>query len=74
MARCQNRKYPRQISVWALEMGMALYLIIGMSVFFFLLYGVIAFFYPEWVGITGKKAKQIEADHREKDPADLSTK
>lgn len=44
---------------------MAIYLIIGMSVFFFILYGVIAILFPEWVGITGKKAKQIEADHRE---------
>ncbi len=44
---------------------MALYLIIGMTLFFFITYAVIAFVWPEWVGITGKKAKQIEAEHRE---------
>lgn len=44
---------------------MIFYLITGMTVFFFIAYGVIALCFPEWVGITGKKALQIEAEQRE---------
>lgn len=44
---------------------MALYMIIGITVFFFFAYGVVAFIWPEWVGITGKKAKEIQAEHRQ---------
>lgn len=44
---------------------MAIYLILGMTIFFFFAYAVIAILFPEWVGITGKKAKEIEAEHRE---------
>lgn len=49
---------------------MALYLILGMTLFFFVAYAVIAILWPEWVGITGKKAKEIEAEHRDEKPSD----
>lgn len=48
---------------------MAIYLILGMTIFFFFAYAVIAILFPEWVGITGKKAKEIEAEHREDEKA-----
>lgn len=47
---------------------MIFYLITGMTIFFFVVYAVIAILYPEWVGITGKKAQEIEAEQRESDP------
>lgn len=40
----------------------------GMTLFFILVtmaFVAIAFFLPEWVGITGKKARQIQKDHLE---------
>ncbi|MCB9072236.1 MAG: hypothetical protein H6623_01345 [Bdellovibrionaceae bacterium] len=43
---------------------MEIFIIAGITVFFFLAYAVIAILYPEWVGITGKKAQEIEAEHR----------
>jgi hypothetical protein len=43
---------------------MEILLILGMTIFFFLAYAVIAILYPEWVGITGKRAKEIEAEQR----------
>ncbi|MCC6138698.1 MAG: hypothetical protein IT287_08690 [Bdellovibrionaceae bacterium] len=48
--------------------SMIFYMITGMTVFFFIAYAVIAILFPEWVGITGKKAQQIEAEQRETDP------
>ncbi|MFK8137714.1 MAG: hypothetical protein AB8E15_05060 [Bdellovibrionales bacterium] len=39
--------------------------VIFMIVALFATYAFLAIFYPEWVGITGKKAKEIESKHRE---------
>jgi hypothetical protein len=41
--------------------------VIGLVAFFFfitLIFLAIALLYPEWVGITGKKAKQILKEHQ----------
>ncbi|WP_413585283.1 hypothetical protein [Bdellovibrio sp. HCB274] len=35
------------------------------SIFSFLAYAVLAFFFPEWVGITGKVALNTEKSHGE---------
>jgi hypothetical protein len=46
---------------------------LAMSVFFlvcFLVYVFIAIFVPEWVGITGRKAKSVLHEHREEPPLD----
>ncbi|MGZ3747488.1 MAG: hypothetical protein ACXWRE_08960 [Pseudobdellovibrionaceae bacterium] len=43
-------------------------IIIGAIVISFisiLVYAIIAIFYPEWVGITGKIARQAEQSHQE---------
>lgn len=42
-----------------------IYLIIGLTVFFFLLYFVIMLLYPEWVGISGEDTKRDLEAHRE---------
>ena len=46
-----------------------LYIIIG-SVFVFVLgiigYLVILLLWPEWVGVHGKKAKEVESEHQDK--------
>jgi len=42
-------------------MFVAVILFFGLSI---LAYALVAIFYPELVGITGKKAREIEASHR----------
>tara|TARA_Y100000780_G_scaffold232551_2_gene265879 strand:- start:47778 stop:47963 length:186 start_codon:yes stop_codon:yes gene_type:complete len=37
--------------------------LIFLLVSLFIGYGVLAIFFPEWVGIAGKKAQEIEARH-----------
>lgn len=37
------------------------FLVVGL----FVGYAVLAIFFPEWVGIAGKKAQEIEAKHNE---------
>lgn len=47
---------------------------LAMSVFFlvcFLVYVFIAIFVPEWVGITGRKAKSVLHEHHEEPQAGL---
>lgn len=39
--------------------------IIVISLFSILIYGALAVFFPEWVGITGKVALGAESSHRE---------
>jgi hypothetical protein len=39
--------------------------VIFLIVFLFIGYGVLAVFFPEWVGIAGKKAREIEDKHAE---------
>ncbi|MBO9668524.1 MAG: hypothetical protein J7501_17130 [Bdellovibrio sp.] len=38
---------------------------IVITIFSFLAYAILAFFFPEWVGITGKVALQTEQSHAE---------
>jgi hypothetical protein len=45
-------------------------LFIALSVLAFIF---VAFMFPEWVGIAGKKSKEIEADHRPQKAADSSS-
>ncbi len=44
-------------------------LIIGgaivVAIFSFLAYAILAFFFPEWVGITGRVARSAEQSHQE---------
>lgn len=40
-------------------------IIIFMLIALFIGYGLLVIFFPEWVGIAGKKAKEIEAKHIE---------
>ncbi|WP_413575826.1 hypothetical protein ACLVWU_15760 [Bdellovibrio sp. HCB290] len=46
------------------------------SIFSFLAYAVLAFFFPEWVGITGRVALDTEKSHGEgeKAPAHFTDK
>lgn len=47
-------------------------LILSMSIFFVvitMIFVAIAFLLPEWMGITGSKAKQIIADHQQEQAA-----
>lgn len=39
--------------------------VVFLVVFLFAGYGFLAIFFPEWVGIAGKKAKEVEAKHHE---------
>lgn len=43
-----------------------LFLIIIVSVFSLIVYLVVMFLYPEWVGISGKDSKQITEEQKEK--------
>lgn len=46
-------------------------IVLAMSIFFVvitMIFIAIAMLLPEWMGITGKKAKQIIADHQEEEP------
>lgn len=38
-----------------------LYILLGIFIFCLFLFMILAFFLPEWLGITGKKAKEIMA-------------
>ncbi|MGE5085182.1 MAG: hypothetical protein ACM3MG_02715 [Bacillota bacterium] len=42
---------------------------IVITIFSFLAYAILAFFFPEWVGITGKVALDAEQSHREGEKA-----
>jgi len=42
---------------------------IVITIFSFLAYAILAFFFPEWVGITGKVALNAEQSHREGEQA-----
>ncbi|MEN0058918.1 MAG: hypothetical protein AAGB31_08795 [Bdellovibrio sp.] len=46
---------------------------IVISIFSFLAYAILAFFFPEWVGITGKVARDAEKAHQEGAEAPLQT-
>lgn len=46
-------------SVWIIGGGLVI------TIFSFLAYAVLAFFFPEWVGITGKVALGAEQSHQE---------
>ncbi len=46
-------------------------IVLAMSIFFVvitMIFIAVALLLPEWMGITGKKAKQIIADHQEQEP------
>lgn len=38
---------------------------IGFFIFVTMIFVAVAFFFPEWVGITGKKAKEYQEQHQE---------
>lgn len=44
-----------------------IWILIGFFALFTMLFIVIAFYFPEWVGITGKKALEIQK-HQRTDP------
>jgi hypothetical protein len=46
-------------SMWVIGGGIII------TIFSFLAYAILAFFFPEWVGITGKVALQTERSHSE---------
>lgn len=39
------------------------WIMFGFFIFITLLFIAVAFFLPEWVGITGKRAKEIQKEH-----------
>ncbi len=40
-----------------------IFFMVGVFVFGMIAYLVILFFWPEWVGVHGKKAQEVEAQH-----------
>jgi hypothetical protein len=49
-----------------------MWMMIGFFLFITIIFVVIAFIFPEWVGITGKRAIEIQKhqEHNESDPID----
>lgn len=44
------------------------FILAGLFVFMTMLFVVFAVFFPEWVGITGKKAREVQKEHQETEP------
>ncbi|MBL7557151.1 MAG: hypothetical protein JNM24_15100 [Bdellovibrionaceae bacterium] len=52
-------------------------IIVGLGIFFIFITAIfiaVAFFFPEWLGITGKKAKEVIESHQSETPNDPDTK
>ncbi len=50
--------------------------IVGLGIFFILITAIfiaVAFFLPEWLGITGKKAKEVIESHQAETPNGTDT-
>ncbi len=48
-------------------------ILIGFFIFVTISFFAFAVFFPEWVGITGKKAQEIARAQQEQDPSSLET-